>query len=204
MYWTWYRYKFKQYQNAMSKLNSYECRSKWTNSSKTIWTNKECAKEAKRYNQLTLIMWVLMNILHKRWYRAESFRTFKDKQGGKRIIGNEHNFGTCNNIMKREQMSLRELLENLISRIIEIIHWIWPSHPLIPKAIFLSGGIEMVNQVYQVYRNKDEKDTLWRKFPKINYQSIIRLQTILLRSLCTQLPSVIHIHPPDPSMDPQC
>lgn len=43
---------------------------------------------------------------------------FKDKQGGKRIMDNSHNLGICNNIMKREQISLRKLLAKLISKII--------------------------------------------------------------------------------------
>lgn len=52
----------------------------------------------------------------------------------------------------------------------------------------------MLKWVNQVYSNRDEKDTFWVRLPKINTHPIIRFQTILLRSLCTQLTSDIHIH----------
>lgn len=38
----------------MSKSNPQECHSKWTNSSNTVSTNKECAREAKINDQLTV------------------------------------------------------------------------------------------------------------------------------------------------------
>lgn len=67
-----------------------------------------------------LLVWALMNVLHERQYRAESFMTLcQDKQEGKRIKDN--GYGICNNIMKREQI---ELLAKLIFQIIQIIHWL--------------------------------------------------------------------------------